>query len=72
MIEDVGMSKLKKHVNKVRQDPKLNKALLYNPIYISTALCILLYSGLSTMEVEDVHVGMLKPKKHVNKVGRLT
>ena len=25
MKEDVGMSKLKKHANKVRWDPKLNK-----------------------------------------------
>ena len=41
MKEDVGMSKPKKHVNKVRWDPKLNKPLPYNP---STALCILLYS----------------------------
>ena len=31
MKEDVGMSKPKKHVNKVRWDPKLNKPLPYNP-----------------------------------------
>ena len=31
MIEDVGMSKPKKHANKVRWDPKLNKPLPYNP-----------------------------------------
>ena len=30
MNEDVGMSKPKKHANKVRWDPKLNKPL-YNP-----------------------------------------
>ena len=29
--EDVGMSKPKKHANKVRWDPKLNKPLPYNP-----------------------------------------
>ena len=29
MIEDVGMSKPKKHENKVRWDPKLNKPLPY-------------------------------------------
>ena len=29
MIEDVGMSKLKKDANKVRWDPKLNKPLPY-------------------------------------------
>ena len=28
---DVGMSKPKKHANKVRWDPKLNKPLPYNP-----------------------------------------
>ena len=31
MKEDVGMSKPKKHPNKVRWDTKLNKPLLYNP-----------------------------------------
>ena len=31
MKEDVGMSKHKKDVNKVRWDPKLNKPLPYNP-----------------------------------------
>ena len=31
MKEDVGMSKPKKHVNKVRWDPELNKPLPYNP-----------------------------------------
>ena len=31
MKEDLGMSKPKKHVNKVRWDPKLNKLLPYNP-----------------------------------------
>ena len=31
MKEDVGMSKPKKHANKVRRDPKLNKPLPYNP-----------------------------------------
>ena len=31
MKEDVGMSKPKKHMNKVRWDPKLNKPLPYNP-----------------------------------------
>ena len=31
MKEDVGMSKPKKHANKVRWDPKLNKPLPYNP-----------------------------------------
>ena len=31
MKEDLGMSKPKKHVNKVRKDPKLNKPLPYNP-----------------------------------------
>ena len=36
MKEDVGMSKPKKHANKVRRDPKLNKPLPYNPTYIST------------------------------------
>ena len=30
-MKDVGMSKPKKHANKVRWDPKLNKPLLYNP-----------------------------------------
>ena len=30
-MKDVGMSKYKKHVNKVRWDPKLNKPLPYNP-----------------------------------------
>ena len=30
MKEDVGMSKPKKHANKVRWDPKLNKPLPYN------------------------------------------
>ena len=44
MKEDVGMSKPKKHANKVMWDPKLNKPLPYN----TTALCILLYSGVST------------------------
>ena len=29
MKEDVGMSKPKKHANKVRWDPKLNKPLLH-------------------------------------------
>ena len=29
--EDVGMSKPKKHANKVMWDPKLNKPLPYNP-----------------------------------------
>ena len=32
--EDVGMSKPKKHANKVRWDSKLNKSLPYNPIYV--------------------------------------
>ena len=32
MKGDVGMSKHKKHANKVRWDPKLNKPLPYNPI----------------------------------------
>ena len=45
MKEDVGMSKPKKHANKVRWDPKLNKPLPYNPTKYS---CILLYSGVST------------------------
>ena len=31
MKEDVGMSKPKKHVNKVMWDPKLNKPFPYNP-----------------------------------------
>ena len=31
MKEDVGMSKPKKHANKVRWDPKLNKPLPYHP-----------------------------------------
>ena len=31
MKEDVGMSKPKKHANKVMWDPKLNKPLPYNP-----------------------------------------
>ena len=31
MKEDVGISKPKKHANKVRWDPKLNKPLPYNP-----------------------------------------
>ena len=31
MKEDVGMSKPKKHANKVRRDPKLNKPLPYSP-----------------------------------------
>ena len=31
MKEDVGMLKPKKHANKVRLDPKLNKLLPYNP-----------------------------------------
>ena len=31
MKEDVGMSKPKKHANKVRWDPKLNKPLPYKP-----------------------------------------
>ena len=31
MKGDVGMSKLKKHANKVRWDPKLNKPLPHNP-----------------------------------------
>ena len=31
MKEDVGMSKSKKDANKVKQDSKLNKPLLYNP-----------------------------------------
>ena len=31
MKEDVGMSKPKKHVNKVMWDSKLNKPLPYNP-----------------------------------------
>ena len=30
-MKDVGMSKPKKHANKVRWDPKLNKPLSYNP-----------------------------------------
>ena len=30
-MKDVGMSKPKKHANKVRWDPKLNKPLPYNP-----------------------------------------
>ena len=34
MKEDVGMSKPKKHANKVRWDPKFNKPLLYNPTYV--------------------------------------
>ena len=33
MKEDVGMSKPKKHANKVMWVPKLNKPLLYNPTY---------------------------------------
>ena len=33
MKEDVGMSKPKKHANKVRWNPKLNKPLPYNPTY---------------------------------------
>ena len=40
MKDDVGMSKPKKHANKVRWDPKLNKPLPYNPIYISTYITI--------------------------------
>ena len=48
MKGDVRKSKLKKRANKVRWDPKLNKPLPYNPPYIRTALCFLLYSGLST------------------------
>ena len=47
--KDVGMSKPKKHVNKVRWDPKLNKPLSYNPTYISTSLfywkCYLLFDN---------------------------
>ena len=31
MKEDVGMLKPKKHANKVRWDPILNKPLPYNP-----------------------------------------
>ena len=31
MKEDVGMSKPKKHANKIRWDPQLNKPLPYNP-----------------------------------------
>ena len=31
MKEDVGMSKPKKHANKVKLDPELNKPLPYNP-----------------------------------------
>ena len=31
MVEYVVMSKPKKHANKVRWDPKLNKPLPYNP-----------------------------------------
>ena len=53
MKEDVGMSKLKMYANmvgmvltqEVNMDPKLNKPLPYNPTYVSTALCILLYSS---------------------------
>ena len=30
-MKDVGTSKSKKHVNKVRWDAKLNKPLPYNP-----------------------------------------
>ena len=30
-MKDVGMSKPKKHANKVGKDPKLNKPLPYNP-----------------------------------------
>ena len=33
-MKDVGMSKLKKHANKVRWDPKLNKPLPYKPTYM--------------------------------------
>ena len=33
MKEDVGMSKPKKHANKVRWDPKLNKPLPYNTLH---------------------------------------
>ena len=40
MKEDVGMSKPKKHANKVRWDPKLNKPLPYNQPYISTYITI--------------------------------
>ena len=38
MKEDVGMSKPKKHANKVRWDPKLNKPLPYNPTQVPTQL----------------------------------
>ena len=34
MKEDVGMSKPKKHANKVRWYPKLNKPLPYNPTQV--------------------------------------
>ena len=47
VFKDLGTSKPKKHANKVGRltyDPKLNKPLPYKP----TALCILLYSGVST------------------------
>ena len=46
MKEDVGMSKPKKHVNKVRWDPKLNKPLPYISTYTTikqnTKSCILM------------------------------
>ena len=40
MKEDVGMSKPKKHANKVRWDPKLNKPLPYNPTIIIIIIVI--------------------------------
>ena len=36
-MKDVGMSKPKKHANKVRWDPKLNKPLPYN---LWSAVCV--------------------------------
>ena len=48
--EDVGMSKPKKHAKEVGRaniGPKIKQTTSIQP-YISTALCILLYSGVST------------------------
>ena len=44
MKEDVGMSKPKKHANKVMWDPKLNKPLTYTTIKQNTKSCT--YVGL--------------------------
>ena len=48
MKEDVGTSKPIKHENKVGRLANIGPKIKQTTSYISTALCILLYSGVST------------------------